>query len=113
MSKEEKKPATEAVAPAKKTKAPAKAPAARKPALVYVGPGMPARGLVPFMIFRGGVLPAYVVDLQGECPAMRSLFVEASKLAVVRAQLAGSEMSAIKTQYDAASAYFANKGGAN
>lgn len=110
MSKDEKKPTTEAAAPAKKTKAPAKAPASRKPALVYVGPGLPARGLVPFMIFRGGYLPEYVINLQGECPAMRSLFVEAGKLAVVRAQLAGSEMSSIKAQYDAASAYFAIKG---
>lgn len=70
----------------------------QKEAVVYIGPRLPNGKLGQYNIFREGVLPAYLEKLVKEVPALKVLFVPASKLADSQRKLADSS-SVLATRF--------------
>lgn len=72
-----------------KPKAPAAAPvAAKKEAVIYIGPSLPRGQLHKNVTFRAGELPAHVQKMVDGNADLAALFVPASKLAQAQRNMA-------------------------
>lgn len=71
----------------KKTVAKTPVPAAKKEALIYVGPTLRGGVLSRYSVFKHGELPPHVKEIADEHKCIKSLLVPVSKLAQIENRL--------------------------